>query len=214
VAALVGGSERASLVIGDSGGVLRPPFAAARFTAPTFDPAGDVFVVGTTGSQSRLAELARSGKLRLAVLPLAVRRQRITDIAISRDGSRIAMVVGPPDHAALLVGTIATLRDRPAIRGISVVVPAAQAVSGVAWAGADEIVTTVRRSADRRAVLTTAVDGYQPDELDLPGLPGDPTQVAAAPGRPLLAAADGEIWSLSGRRWIRASTGSDPSYLG
>jgi hypothetical protein len=58
------------------------------------------------------------------------------------------------------------------------------------------------------------VDGYEPVTLLATGLPKDPTDVAGAPGQPVLATADGEVWMLTGVAWHRLRAGGFPSYAG
>jgi hypothetical protein len=211
VAAVRNGPTGPTVQVGPASGPLQSPLAAAPDTAPVFDPAGDTFVVTGAPPRSTMYELTVSHTLRVVSLPASLARQRISAISVSGDGARIAIVAGPSDAAALYVGALDTSRGRTTVRGPRVVVPAGQAVRGVAWAGADDLATTVRVSAKRRVVLTTPVDGYQPHEVTTVGLPDDPTQVAAAPGEQLLVAASGVIWSLSGGHWVHVSSGADPT---
>jgi hypothetical protein len=147
-------------------------------------------------------------------LPADLRGAGVSAIAISRDGSRAALVVGPPGHAALFVSAFSEAHGAPVISGDAVVLQPTEAVSGLAWAGSNRIATTVRRGPGQRAVVLTSVDGYRPHTVSSIGLPANPTQVAAAPGQPLLAGAGGGVYSLSNRAWTRVSSGRDPSYAG
>jgi Lipoprotein LpqB beta-propeller domain/Sporulation and spore germination len=211
VAALREGPVGSTVVVGPAEGPLQSPLAASADTAPVFDPAGDVFVVTGPPPRSTMDELTVGHTLRVVSLPPSLRRKPISAISVSSDGARMAIVAGPAGVGALYVGALDTSRGRTTVRGLRLVVPATQAASGVAWIGANDLVTTVRVSAKRRGVLTTPVDGYQPDEVTTAGLPADPTQVAAAPGEQLLVAANGLIWSLSGDRWTHVSSGADPT---
>jgi hypothetical protein len=215
VAVVRGPPGNQTLLVGSAYGRLQAPFAASSFTPPAFDPAGDIFTVRGVAPQSTMEELTVDHKIHAVVLPPALRRERISALSVSDDGARIAMVVGPPDAGALYVGVLATIRSRPVIRSVELAVPASDAVSGVAWAGGNEIATTVRTSPSSRAVLTTSVDGYDTTVQPTSGLPALPTSVAAAPGEALLAGADGAVYSLSDGRWSRViKSGIDPSYPG
>jgi Lipoprotein LpqB beta-propeller domain/Sporulation and spore germination len=214
VAALRRENGATTLLVGSTVGPLRPRLSSPRLSAPAFDPQGDVIVVSGVGAQSIVIEVPREGRVREVEVPPDIRNQGISQVAVSRDGSRIAMVVGRHGREALVVGAISVTRRGPVITGGAVVIPAAQDARGVAWAGANEIVTTVRKSAARRAVVETTVDGYGAHVLTGLGLSTDPTQVAAAPGQPVLAGASGGVWLLSDHRWRRVSTGGDPSYAG
>lgn len=214
VAALQRVAGRMTLLIGPADGPLRPRLTTAQLSAPTFDPQGDVVVVSGAGAQSNVIEVPREGRARVVEVSADIRQEGIGAVAISRDGSRIAMVVGPPGVHALVVGALSLTRHGLVINGGAVVIQAARDVQGVAWAGANEIVTTVRQGVNRRAVVETTVDGYSQHVVTSSGLPPDPTQVAAAPGQSVLAGVGGRVWSLSVRRWKRVAAGGAPSYSG
>lgn len=203
-----------SLMVGPATGPLVARASAGSISAPTFDPQDDVFAAQSGPGGDRVVEYPARGAARVLDLPVQLAVEPIQAIALSRDGSRIAVVVGPTGDTALMVGTIASPPSHPAIRDVHLVVPAGRDVQGVAWAGAGELVTTVHESAGRRGVIEASVDGYHVAALTGVGLPASPDQVAAAPGRRILAATDGAIWALAGRQWVRAATGTDPSYAG
>jgi hypothetical protein len=202
-----------SLVVGSTIGHAEPRLVGADISAPTFDPAGDVYVVQNTAGGSSVLVVPVTGATKPVTLAPGLAGRRISDLAISRDGSRVALVVGRVGHRSLVVAPTASYREAPRIGSPSLVVPAGRDARGVAWAGALRILTTARRG-DGRVVITTTVDGYRTRSLSALGLPGRPWQVAAAPGQPTLATAAGGVWSLSNGRWRRVSTGRDPSYAG
>lgn len=210
VAALRAGA----LVIGPADGSLRPRLTGSRLSPPAFDPAGDVFVATAAGPGTRLVEVPVSGPPRDVGLPRYLSRQRIDALAISRDGSRVALVVGPPRHAALQVGTLSSQPSQPVVRDVSTIISPGHAVAGVAWLGANQIVTTERSGPGHRTVVEISCDGYQTTDLATAGAPPAPAEVAAAPGQRVLIAADGGIWALSGNGWVRRVAGDQPSYAG
>jgi hypothetical protein len=214
VAALRSSRARTTLLVGPASGPLRTRFTAASISGLSFDPAGDLLFATGAGAASRILEVPSSGALRRVLVPRSVRDRGISAVAVSRDGSRIALVVGPPGGAALVVGAVTVDHGVQSVVGTATVIPGADDVEGVAWAGANEIVTTVRESAQRRGVVETTVDGYQPRTLPRTGLPSEPSEVAAAPGQPILAVADGAVWRSVGSLWARVRTGTDPSYAG
>jgi hypothetical protein len=214
VAALRRHGGRTTLLVGPAEGPLRGRWSAANISGPSFGPQGQVLVVVGTGARARILEVPKVGRVRRVAVPRTVRGQGISQLAVSRDGSRVALVVGPPGDQELLVGGLARTHGTTSVVGSALVIAGTQDVQGIAWAGANELVTTVRESARRRVVVETPVDGYQPETLPHTGLPSEPTQVAAAPGQPVLAGADGAVWMSSGSRWDRVRSGSDPSYAG
>jgi hypothetical protein len=212
VAALRGGGTE--LVTGSFAGPLQVRLTGPQLSPPAFDPAGNVFVATNGPGGTRLVEVPESGRPREVGLPDYLATRRINAVAISRDGSRVALVVGPAGHAALEVGTLASQPSQPVLRDVTTIISAARAVAGVAWVGANQIVTTQRIAPGHRGVLETSCDGYQVTELPTAGAPPAPFEVAAAPGQRILIAAAGGIWSLSGNGWVRRASGAEPSYAG
>jgi hypothetical protein len=207
-------SGRRQLVVGGVNGPLRARVTATDLTAPAFDPAGDVFVAARTSHGQRILEVASAGRPRPVALPATLRGKQIDALTISRDGSRIALVVGPAGRAELEVGTISSLPDHPVIHDVWPVLTADRGVAGVAWLAANEVLTTARTQPGHRSVIQVSIDGYQQQVLPTAGAPPAPRQVAAAPGQRVLVAANGGIWSLAGTAWVRRANGTDPSYAG
>lgn len=214
VAAIRPGRRRTTLLVGSALGPLRARVKGAGLSPPAIDPAGDVLVVRGVGALSSLVEVPRVGSVRQVSVPSTIRAEGIDQVAVSRDGARIAMVVGPVGHTALVVGALSQAHDSLSVSTAGLVIPGAADVSGVAWAGASEIVTTVRDSAGHRSIVQASVDGYQRADIGGISPPRDPTQVAASPGEPILAESDGVVWELSAARWTRITAGADPSYAG
>lgn len=214
VAAVRSNAAASTLLVGSALGPARPRLTATAIASPSFDLAGGVLAIAGTGPAATVERVPPTGEAQPVRVPADVLRRGISALSVSRDGARVAMVVGPPGAAALEVGALSAGHGETQISGVTTVIPAYRDVQGVAWANADRIVTTARRSAHRRVVVRTSIDGYRPRVLTSAGLPPRPTQVAAAPGQPPLATAAGAVWSLSGNGWTRLSTGGDPSYAG
>lgn len=208
------GRARDHLEIGSASGVLRSELAALRLSAPAFDPQGNVLVVVGRRSGTVMREVTTAGAITRVVVPRQLLDEGIAALAVSPDGSRLAMVVGPPGDTSLVVATLSSGHDEPVVSGPVTLLGGTHDVSGVAWPRDDRVVTTVAHSARRRAVVEVSVDGYGPHILTTLGLPRLPTQVAGTPGQPILAGAAGAIWSLVQRRWQQVSIGTDPSYAG
>lgn len=214
VAALRADQSGTTLLIGGADGPVHERLSAPVLSSPAFDPAGDVYVIEGSGPAARLVELPPTGAKRSVTVPQSVLDRGLDAVSISRDGTRVAMVAGPAQHSALLVGTLTTMRGQVRVTNVVTVIPADRDVAGVAWQQANRIVTTAVHGRHGRAVLRASIDGYRPHVMTNTGLPRRPTQVAAAPGQPLLATAAGAVWSLGINGWTRVSTGQDPSYAG
>jgi hypothetical protein len=188
---------------------LRDRLHDVAIASPTFGPNDEVIAATSSGVVYAIA--AEGGKRRIA-LPAGV-RGRIRDISVSRDGTRVAMVVSTVTGNELDLATVVASDNKLSFRNRRVVVPASSDVSGVAWADADELVTTVSLRGGR-TVETVGTNGYQVHDLSGPGLPDNVDEVAAAPGERVLAAGSDGTWQLVGSRWRRASEGAAPAYAG
>lgn len=202
------------LVEGTAAGPLRVRLTGSSLSPPAFDPTGDVFVAMSSATGTRLMEVAATGAPRAVALPRWLSGRQVDQVAISRDGVRVALVLGPVRHAALAIGTIASQPGHPVLRDVTTIIPAGNAVAGVAWLGANQVVTTERAGPGQRVVVEASCDGYQVTSLTTAGAPPAPTQVAAAPGQRILISAAGGIWALTGNGWVRRGTGRSPSYAG
>ncbi|HVW81776.1 MAG TPA: LpqB family beta-propeller domain-containing protein [Mycobacteriales bacterium] len=199
------------LVTGDAAGPLLPRLRSASLTAPCFLPDGQALVGTAAGA---VYAVTGNGTVRSVHLPASLAGLPIRALAASRDGTRLALVVGAASPE-LQVATLARRHARETVTEPRVVLPASSDAAGVAWASADQLVTTTVGAANAgRRVVEVSVDGYTVVDLSAPGLPADVHSVAAAPGRPVLASGAAGTWRLSGPRWVKVSAAVSPSYAG
>jgi hypothetical protein len=204
------GSGQALLVGRASSHRLDTRLRDSALSAPTFGPGGSV--ITATSSGAVYSVLATGAKRRVG-LAGRLRHGTIRGISMSRDGSRVALVIANKAGNELDLATVVRSGARLSFRNPRVVVPASSDVSGVAWADADDVVTTVAiRGA--RTLVSVGTNGYQVRDLSGPGLPGNVDWVAAAPSERLLASGPDGTWQLAGRRWRRVSGGTAPTYAG
>jgi hypothetical protein len=170
-------------------------------------------VATDTATGRSIMEYSGAGKEVEIRAPTSVLGHGISDLAVSPDGTRIAMIVGAPGPRSLVVGLIKATHRGPQLIGVQPVVNVGFAVRGLAWNGPGEIITTML-SDGQRVVVGSDIIGYDTQELSPLRLPGQPVQVADAPGEHPFAVAGGDLYRLSGTRWRRVSTGVDPSYAG
>jgi hypothetical protein len=102
----------------------------------------------------------------------------------------------------------------PALTGFRAIAPSLQGVSGVTWAGADDVVVTAAAVGGQRQVVEMDTDGYALRQVPLDRLRGWPVGVTAAPGQPLVAVTDqGSIWTdVEG--WRLIADGRAPVHSG
>jgi Lipoprotein LpqB beta-propeller domain/Sporulation and spore germination len=213
VAAITGSGDATRLLAGATKGPLHSIALTAPLSPPSFGPLDDLFVISGTGPQARLVEVSTTLQPHQVKVPDAVTELGLDSVSVSRDGSRIALVVGPPGRGELLIGGLGVSHGVASIDHLWVAVPATESVREATWAGANEVVTTVERG-DRREAYDTTVDGYRSHVVSEAGLPGSVTQVTAAPDDPLVATVGASAYALAGRRWSHLANGIDPAYAG
>jgi hypothetical protein len=199
----------AVLATGPLGGALVDRLTARTMTPPTVDRDGDVFTVARTANGRAVLAVLPSGAVRHVTLDGGPALGEVTALRLSRDGARVAVVA----DGRLLIGRVQQGASGPMLAGFRDVAVSSADVSGVAWTDAGDVVATVRSGRENRGLVVTDVDGYGVRSLSLDGLAGQPIDVAAAPGRPLLVVtAGGSLWSDAGGGWHVLGRGSAPAY--
>jgi hypothetical protein len=192
---------------------------------PSWDPRGNLwFVDRSTGTVSVLPVGASDPvPVEVGELPGGAP----TQLAVSRDGARVALVTGTGKAARLLVATLGgvqeldadtTVAPRVSVLAAHEVLPDLRGVRDVAWADAQTLAVLGRRGGLPVEPLYTSTDGYDvrpvQAESDLVGL------AAAPPLRPqtsplVVATAEGQLQQFTpGRGWVLLGEGSDPAYPG
>jgi hypothetical protein len=202
------------LLMGPSSGELRVRLTAPTITAPSFDRAGDVIAAVQTPVGRRIVEVPTLGKPQPVGAPASLLAAGISDLALSPDGTRVALIVGPPGSRSLLLGLLGRRRGQAALVDVHLVLPASSDSAGLAWAGSGSIVTTTEVAAHSREVVETDTLGYSPHSLSATPFPGRPVEVADAAGERPYAVAAGTLYRLQGTEWQPLSTGTDPGYAG
>jgi hypothetical protein len=152
---------------------------------------------------------------------------RPTQVSVSRDGARVALVSGTGRSARLLVGAVTGVdrlqAEEPEAAGVAVtaaweVLPDLRGVRDVTWADARTLSVLGSRAGLPVGPLYVTVDGYQVDQVE----PADElVTLAVAPPleprtSPLVAGTqDGQLRQFtSGRGWVTLGPGTDPTYPG
>jgi hypothetical protein len=210
VAAVRGAGASARLLLGKPDGRLRTQSLPGAVTALAFAP-DDRLVVATAAG--RLYAVAPRESPVPIGLPASLDGVAVHDVAMSPDGTRLALVVGTPGATSLVVATVAGWAAAPDLTEQQTLLPGSAAVAGVAWPSAGQLVTTVA-IRHRRVVVAVGTDGYQANQLTESGLPADVDHVAASPGQPTLASSPTGTWALGSGRWRQVSTATGASYAG
>lgn len=141
-------------------------------------------------------------------------------LRVSRDGARIALVLGQGRDRQLLVGRIHRVGDRLRVGGLAAVAPEVSDVGDVGWDSPTGLVVLGRVSGLSAPVpVRVAVDGSSVAPLVRVGLEATrPVSLAAAPGRPLVVGAlVGDrpyLFRDNSRVYAKDEPGEQPSYPG
>jgi hypothetical protein len=143
----------------------------------------------------------------------------LTALRVSRDGARIALVLGVEQARQLYVGRIEVVGAWPRITGVRAVVPELYDVTDVAWETGTSLVVLARQGGSGVAPFRVAVDGSTDEPVQRVGLPGAPESLAAAAGRPLVVSVVDEadrrvLYRDSGALFREVGPGSAPFYPG
>lgn len=144
----------------------------------------------------------------------------LTQLTASRDGSRIALVFGQDDGRQLYVGRVQPAGASVRIADVVPVAPGLSNVTDVAWeSGTSLVVLAADASTAGLLTLTVAVDGSSVVPLQRQGVEGVAQSVAAAPGRPLVVAAQQEgqasrLFVDNGVLFRPQAPGAEPFYPG
>jgi len=132
----------ASLVLGAHGHNPVVALTADALTPPTFDPSGAAYSVVTRGGTRTVGMVTPDGTVHQVTAEPRLLKRRVQQLRMSRDGARVAAVVGRTGHGRLLVGRVTVTRAGVQFSGFRDVLPQAVDVRGVAWDGGDQLVVT------------------------------------------------------------------------
>jgi hypothetical protein len=133
---------------------------------------------------------------------------RVTSLAVSRDGVRVALVVA----GRLYAGRVELVSGTPRVVGLTLVLPALHGASRVSWASSTELVVigVLTRAVQ---VVRVSVDGSAVETLNTAGLV--PQEVAASPAEVVLGTPSGLFLSAGGAfRQVQPDAASAPVFPG
>jgi len=184
--------------------------SANAMTAPTFDVDGNIITVVADAHGRHLVSVGSDGRVHRLAADSTLLSPALTSLRISREGARVAAVVG----GQLLVGRVSGRGGGLAFGDLRAIAPSLQGVRGVSWVNSDTVVVTCSGGPGaQRRVVETDTDGYGLQPISLV-VRGQPVDVAAAPQQPLAIATDDDaLWQDIGG-WHRFADGSGLVYSG
>lgn len=219
IAVVARDSGRQRLLVGPTDGLLAAvPLSAARMSRPTWTPTGgEVWTVLGEDVVARVTVdqtgAVRTGQVNVSDL---AGLGPLTDLRLSRDGLRVAAVVG----GGLVTGAVVRGPEGDvAVRNVRQLRPTdLGGVVGVDWR-ADEQLIVVSSRTDRPVSLVSS-DGLGLQLVPSSNLTPPLRGVSAASSRPFLVADQGGIWSYDGgeldswRQVLGAAPDGIPLYPG
>lgn len=139
-------------------------------------------------------------------------KMRIESVSISRDGTRIALIVRRGPRTFVMLAVIVLREGVARVQSPVRVDDRLTSVSDIAWAEDDRLLALGSEGAGAPQVYE--IDLARATVRSL-GAPTDPVRIAAAPGfAPLAASADGQVYSYAGGPWVALGFGGSPAYPG
>jgi hypothetical protein len=117
---------------------------------------------------------------------------QITDLRLSRDGVRVAVVAG----GNLLVGAVVVDQDAASIKQVTLIQPLLTTVTKVDWRQQDQLVIATDQPG--APVQVVSVDGLNLDPYTSANLSSAVTDVAASAGAQVLAVDGAGLWASPG----------------
>ena len=199
----------ATLFAGPYGDGLAPVLTGGSFTDPT--TAGTRPEVWTVLDGTEVVRLPSGGSPQTVSATTLAGLGRATAFQLSPDGVRAAVVIQGAEGGQVYVGTVVRDEDAVSVRDWRSVAPTVRQVVDVAWRNAGLLTLLAGDPSTERTVpFTVGVDGWELTPGTTSGLPGQPTAIAAAPGRQPLVSADGTMWQLAGGNWVTLVRGEEP----
>ncbi|WP_228717382.1 LpqB family beta-propeller domain-containing protein [Allosaccharopolyspora coralli] len=184
------------LRVGEYGGTLQElPIGGVQLTEPTWRGSSQVWTV-VDSRRIAYAVQGRDGNWSTGEVDSAelAGDRPITDLRISRDGTRLAAVVDGTIVVAGIVGDAGDLRlyrPTPLTGG-----PSDVTITGVEWIGDDSLVAMT--SSSGVPVLETSVDGFQWSSYSSANLQQPLTAITVGPGRKVVVADNSGLWQATG----------------
>jgi lipoprotein LpqB-like beta-propeller protein/sporulation and spore germination protein len=171
---------------------------ANQFTRPTWTPsdaAGDPSRALWTVADGTVLRVANTPQNSWVASPVDTSALtpygQITDLRLSRDGVRVAVVAG----GNLLVGEVVVDQGSVSIKQVRLLQPLLNKVTKVDWLTQDQLV--IATTEQGAAVQTVTVDGLKADAYTQANLSSAVTDVAASDGPPVLAVDAAGLWESS-----------------
>ncbi|PWG07314.1 hypothetical protein DF268_43905 [Streptomyces sp. V2] len=202
ITSLASGSRLGNPVLTSAGATEKD-----RFTTPTWDAQGDLWVADRNPLAPRLYLLAKGDDTPVVVSTPGL-EGRINAVRMAADGVRVALVVDSGGRQSLFVGRVERDEDSAGRETVSVqelrsATPELEQVTAVSWASDSRLVVVGKETGGVEQVQYVQCDGSVPETGALPGLTEVQSIAASEDSEaPLFATSkDGLLWLPGGSGW-------------
>ena len=188
--------DGAHLFVGAFGRALSDRLDARTLTPPTW--VRDSSEAWTVRNGVGLVRVPLHGAPQVVPAPELARYAPISQLQLSRDGTRVALI---GRGGRLYVGRVSTQSGTLAVDGLRRTAVDLAEATDVSWASSTQLVALAPNTASARVPWQIEMDGSAETAQSTSGLPGPPTAVAAAPEHLTLVSSAGTMWLLADRSW-------------
>ena len=204
-----GGSSLWDGRLGDGQQAVRR-YVGADLSRPSWDRLGAVWVVDRGKGLIRVLNGVATPVL-VTGLPDGVRDSDLTGVAVSRDGTRMALLLRRGTRVEPLVARVENTAESARVSAPQRVESVITEATDIAWQDADTLLVLGRSGASSLEVVSLTVGASR---VRRTGAPEGAVTIAAAPGRATLVGTAKDLYRNGGSTWTRLAAGVDPTYPG
>ena len=185
-------------------------YTGRALSRPTWDQTGAYWVVDR-GVGLVMVKDGKASVMPVAEMPTGMTDGDLISAAVSRDGTRMALLVGRGTRVEPLVARIERVGDKIRVASPRRVESTLTEAVDIAWADADTLAVLGTSGASSLEVLLLDVGSSR---LRRVVAPEESVTLAAAPGHPLLVGAGPTLFRSTGTTWSRVTEALYPVYPG
>jgi hypothetical protein len=144
-------------------------------------------------------------------MPQGITNANLIEAAVSRDGTRMALLVGRGTRVEPLVARVERIGDTVRVASPRRIEGTLTEAVDLAWADADTLAVLGTSGASSLEVLLLDVGSSRLRRI---GAPEGSVALAAAPSRPLLVGAGDSVFRNTGSTWSTVTEALSPVYPG
>ncbi|HVE62367.1 MAG TPA: LpqB family beta-propeller domain-containing protein [Mycobacteriales bacterium] len=197
-----------SLLVGALSGDLPTRLVGPRISSPTWEAGGErAWVLRETSRGAELLSVPVTEGPGVQRVRVGAGPGVLESVALSPDGTRIAVVLRRAATRTAWVGRVERARGEVAVAGFRAVRPGLAGVSGISWETSTRLVV-----AAAAAISRVEVDGFGFAPVPVDGLPASPVgRVVGGSAVDLVAEVSGRLWRRNAG-WQLIGVGISPAY--